>query len=158
MLRINSEAPIVKDYLSYENTRNKTHAALYERLMRAAFGECAVIVGHHLTFEKNGDLTTENEIPSADTLIFDHEVMKAVFGGQAKSIMMHLASVPAEERDLLLERWLNTYGTKQADVRPFGPQGFDDPRHGGTSNATEIARLNFMKCSMDHFELTDGRP
>jgi hypothetical protein len=98
------EEPEMKDYLGYENARNKAHAGLYVAIMRAAFGaDCEVLIGHHLTFEQGGKLETENEIPSADCLMFDHEVMKRVFGSNAFNIMRALASVPAEKRDSVLQ-------------------------------------------------------
>jgi hypothetical protein len=59
-----------------------------------------------LTFEQRGNLETENEIPSADTLLFDHEVMTRVFGDRAVSIMVHLASIPAESRDEVAATYL----------------------------------------------------
>lgn len=97
----------MKDYLGYENARNKRNAGLYVAIMRAAFGnDCDVLIGHHLTFEQGGNLETENEIPSADTLLFDHSVMGKVFGDRAVSIMVHLASIPAESRDEVAKRYL----------------------------------------------------
>lgn len=112
----------IKDYLGYENQRNKTHAALYTRLIQRAFGNnagnagnCAVLIGHHLTFELDGDLSTENEIPSADTLIFDHSIMQAVFGADAVRIMQALASVPAEDRDDMLKHYLNVHDGVKAE-------------------------------------------
>jgi hypothetical protein len=90
----------VKDYLGYENARNKTHAHLYNAILQKAFNlSNNVMIGHHLCFEFNGDIDTENEIPSADTLIFDHSIMGAVFGDRAVEIMCSLASFPAEKRD-----------------------------------------------------------
>lgn len=103
----------MKDWLSYEQTRNKTHAALYEKVLKLAdLGtNIAVLVGHHIGFEFNGNLDTENEIPSADTLIFDHEIMARVFGSNAVAIMAELATIPAERRDARLEWHLNArYG------------------------------------------------
>ena len=106
----------MKDYLSYENQRNKRNAKLYTDIIKAAFGEeCQVLIGHHLTFEQGGDLNTENEIPSADTLMFDHEIMRKIFGERAKSIMMKLAEKPVEERDEYLkevfELWMKIHET-----------------------------------------------
>ena len=99
---------MLKDYLGYENQRNKDHAALYTRLMQKAIGgNVAVLIGHHLTFEINGDLATENEIPSADTLMFDHDLMTKVFGPRAIHVMIHLASVPCEQRDAMLVHYLD---------------------------------------------------
>jgi hypothetical protein len=96
----------VKDYLGFENARNKEHAQLYTNLIKRAMEGCAVFIGHHLSFELNGDLATENEIPSADCLIFDHEIMTAVFGNQAVEVMKRLAGVPVGERDTLLATML----------------------------------------------------
>lgn len=101
----------IKDYLGFENERNKKHAALYERLIKLAFkrDDVAVLIGHHLTFEMDVDgdgkldIETMNEIPSADTLMFDHDLMRAVFGDRCYPIMRELASVPCDRRDNLLK-------------------------------------------------------
>ncbi len=99
----------MKDYLSYENARNKRNAALYERLLKRALGHdnVAILIGHHLTFEIDGDLSTENEIPSADTLMFDHDLMKAVFKTGAISLMALLARLTCDQRDIALTDALN---------------------------------------------------
>jgi hypothetical protein len=95
----------MKDYLGCENARNKRHAALYTAIMHEAFGsDAAVLIGHHLTFEIGGNIETENEIPSADTMMFDHYVMGKVFGADAVRIMQRLASVSVELRDDVLQR------------------------------------------------------
>lgn len=99
----------IKDYLGVENARNKANAKLYEALIKAAFGQHNdVLVGHHLTFEQHGDIDTENEIPAADTLIFDHLLMQAVFGDEAMRIMTACAQMPADGggRERLVEREL----------------------------------------------------
>lgn len=95
----------MKDYLGFENARNKRNAATYEKLMKKALKHdaCAVLIGHHLTFELDGDLQTENEIPSADCLMFDHDLMTAAFGERAVPIMRHLASLPCDVRDSTLK-------------------------------------------------------
>ena len=102
---------MIKDYLGYEHDRNKRNAALYERLIKAALAvqghnNVAVLIGHHLTFELDGDLQTENEIPSADCLMFDHDFMGAVFGDAAVPIMRYLAETGCDKRDALLEQYL----------------------------------------------------
>ena len=98
----------MKDFLSFEQARNKHRAALYEKMLRIAFGEsCAVLVGHHIGFEFGGDINTENEIPSADTLLFDHDIMGKVFGSRSLAIMAELATIPAEKRDTRLEEFYN---------------------------------------------------
>lgn len=100
-----------KDYLGFENARNKRNADLYTRIMKAAVADgrnVAVLIGHHLTFEIDGDLGSENEIPSADCLIFDHDIMGKVFGERAIPIMRALAEVPCEQRDPLLASFMDT--------------------------------------------------
>lgn len=102
----------MKDWLTTEMARNHERAALYTRLLRRAFGELKdlqVMIGHHLTIEYEGRLETEDEIPSADTMIFDHEIMGRAFGDRAKMIMMDLAISPANggQRDARLELWLS---------------------------------------------------
>lgn len=90
----------MKDYLGTENSRNKKYAKLYEDLIKTAFGEDNdVLIGHHLTFEHHGDISTENEIPSADTLIFCHDLMTRVFGEGALHVMHELAALPVGARD-----------------------------------------------------------
>lgn len=101
---------MLKDWLSTENARNKRFAGLYVGIMKKAFGvvtqkEPEVLIGHHLTFELNGDLETENEIPSADCLMFDHYIMTQVFGNRAVDIMQHLAATPCESRDEVLQAY-----------------------------------------------------
>lgn len=121
----------MKDYLTFENARNKRNAATYVAMMKLAFGEdCEILIGHHLTFEQGGKLDTENEVPSADTLLFDHDVMKAVFSHRYLEVMKELASVPAESRDEVLRRELNGVG-------PFiaGPDGWQEY----TANHNEAA-------------------
>lgn len=88
----------IKEYLGAENARNKKHAALYTDLIRRAFGKGQdVLVGHHLTFEEHGHIESENEIPSADTLLFCHDLMGRVFGAdQAISLMRILATLPVD--------------------------------------------------------------
>jgi hypothetical protein len=104
----------MKDYLEYENARNKAAAALFERMLRTAFGDCQVMVGHHIGMEFGGDLQTENEIPSADTLCFDHDIMKAVFAEDAIEFMQRLAAVPCYERERMLASLLEHRSARRA--------------------------------------------
>lgn len=101
----------MKDYLMAENNRNHKNHRLYERLMRLAVGDDArVLVAHHLTFDvAKGGEEEPNEIPSADTLMFCHELMTRVFGPSAMAIMAQLAVRPVEggERDAHLENMLS---------------------------------------------------
>ena len=88
----------LKDYLGVENARNKKYARLYEDLLKRAFGpQHDVLVGHHITFEEHGNIDSENEVPAADTLLFDHEIMCKVFGKErAIWIMRSICLYPAD--------------------------------------------------------------
>lgn len=89
-----------KDYLEYENKRNKSNSRLYIDIMKCALGEgWDVLVGHHILYQFGGDVTTENEVPAADTLMFDHDIMRAVFGGKCIEIMQELVCLTCDERD-----------------------------------------------------------
>ena len=90
----------IKDYLGFETERNKRNAELFTAMVQAAFGtdnDC--LIGHHITFEEHGDISTENEIPSADCLLFDHDVMGRIFGEAAPEIMQQLAALDVIDRD-----------------------------------------------------------
>jgi hypothetical protein len=150
----------IKQYLSYEGQRNRKNAALYERMIKLAYGaNNAVIVGHHLTFEADGNLETENEIPAADTLLFDHEVMTALFGDGAIEVMKELASVNVEYRDELALEFLNMYGPEAVAEAPpaltaLAPysEGRDIPadRYGWARGESAIAREPFVGNSIPH--------
>lgn len=95
-----------KYWLAWENERNVQHGPVFIELIRRAFAvDEVVMVGHHFVFEPKAamqhlDLTKLNEIPSADTLLFDHEIMSEVFGpADAIDIMVALARLPAAKRD-----------------------------------------------------------
>lgn len=101
----------MKDYLAAENARNHRNHRLYERFLRMAFGpEATVLVAHHLNYEvAEGSGGEPIEIPSADTMMFCHELMEKVFGiDDMHYAMAQLAVRPVEERDphfeLLLDR------------------------------------------------------
>ena len=94
----------------YENDRNSENNALYKAIIREAYGVTDVICGHHLVYQvedKRPDgftYTFVEEIPSADTLIFDHEVAKKIWGETRYiTVLQHLACVPTENRDRVLK-------------------------------------------------------
>lgn len=92
-----------EDFLTVENVRNKDNAQLYVDMVKQALGsDWDVLIGHHIMYEKNGDVTTEGEIPSADTLIFDHTIMGSIFGDDLFPILQELAIVPPGMRDVRL--------------------------------------------------------
>lgn len=105
---------LTKDWIGYENARNKRNVQLYTDILQMALQKItgskvvAVLIGHHLVFEFDGDgdermdIETENEIPSADCLMFDHDIMTAVFGDDALFIMVGLAKLSCEHRDQYL--------------------------------------------------------
>lgn len=94
----------MRDYLGEENRRNRSNAALYTKLIKKVFDVDGVLVAHHLVFEKGS--APVYEIPSADSLMFDHEIMGKAFGERAVDIMRDLASVPVDERDAKLASYL----------------------------------------------------
>lgn len=114
---------MIKDYLSAEMARNKTMAPVLTRMIQMAYGRhVQVLVGHHLCMEEGTDINTENEIPSIDTLIFDHEIMKRIFGPEVGiAAMQRLASLPCEERDAeltsMMDSCLVTYQPQDWEVR-----------------------------------------
>jgi len=72
----------------YENDRNAQSRDLFKAIIREAYGCEDVIVAHHLTYvaeekrvDKDGraySFEVVEEIPSADALIFDHDVAKKI--------------------------------------------------------------------------------
>lgn len=92
---------------NYENDRNADSAELFKAIIREAYGVKDVIIAHHLVYvtreKRDGfDYEIVQEIPSADTLIFDHAVARKIWGDQYKSILTRLACEPVETRDTLL--------------------------------------------------------
>jgi hypothetical protein len=106
---------MIKEYLTYENNRNKEYRQLYMDIMAEVFGDEGILVAHHLCFahtDSKGYFGVQ-EIPAADTLIFDHEIMGKVFGEALSfSIMQQLAIIPVEGRDAKLSEFY--YGRAKA--------------------------------------------
>lgn len=98
----------IKLEVTYENDRNSENADIYKAIIREAYGVQDVICGHHLVYQvedKRADgftYTFVEEIPSADTLIFDHDVAKKIWGANYKTILVSLALEPIATRDQLL--------------------------------------------------------
>lgn len=95
-----------KDWLGTETERNRNNADLYTAIMRRAYGDDeSVLIGHHLCFQQGHDINTENEIPAADSLIFDVEIMVAVFGeAEAYPLLRELAILSPGQRDRRLKQ------------------------------------------------------
>lgn len=97
----------------YENARNAASSDLFKRIIREVFGAKDVIIAHHLTYARDDkDHTgfayeTIEEIPSADTLIFDHEIAKTIWGEAWQANLVKLVLEPCESRDDLLAQLYN---------------------------------------------------
>lgn len=92
---------------AYENDRNADSSELFKSIIREAYGVKDVIIAHHLVYvtteEREGfQYQIVEEIPSADSLIFDHEVARKIWGDGFKDILMRLVCEPPETRDQLL--------------------------------------------------------
>lgn len=106
--------PDVK-YFGAEKRRNTANAATFERLVRRAFGPGVVIlVGHHVVYEFDGVLDTEDEIPSADTVLFDHAIMGEVFGDEAISLMQRIVALKPGEREKAVDEALDALEKAEA--------------------------------------------
>lgn len=98
---------------AYENDRNREHAPVFKAIIREAFGVQDVICGHHLIFEfreTRADGFTYDvvqEIPSADCLIFDHDIAKKIWGITWQENLQILALEPIATRDDLLTKMFN---------------------------------------------------
>lgn len=96
----------------YENDRNAEHSELFKAIIREAYGVKDVIIAHHLVYvtveKRDGfDYQIVEEVPSADTLIFDHEVARKIFGRSYRKVLTTLAQVPPELRDDELYQFYN---------------------------------------------------
>jgi hypothetical protein len=97
---------------AYENDRNADASDLYKAIIREACGVTDVIIGHHLVYvtkeKRDGfEFQIVEEISSADTLIFDHDIARKIWGEGFKDVLALLAQEPAETRDDLLARLYN---------------------------------------------------
>lgn len=90
---------------TFENERNSKSADLFKSILRECFGsDDDVIIAHHLVYAKQeGDIFKVEEIPSADTLIFDHTIAHKVWGDSYLKNLCMLAIEPVESRDELLK-------------------------------------------------------
>jgi hypothetical protein len=73
-------------------------------MIREAYGAGDVIIAHHLTYvahEMRDGFSYEivEEIPSADTLIFDHEAAQKIWGEDWSNVLTELALTPVPQRD-----------------------------------------------------------
>ena len=88
--------------IDHEADRNIANGDLFEAIIREAHeGVTFVAAGHHFMVLCTGR-HVPLEIPSADSLIFDHRVAKVIWGADYKLVLSRLALEPAESRDVLL--------------------------------------------------------
>lgn len=105
----------------YENDRNAESATLFKAMIKEAYNVTDCICAHHLVYVKTDkrpdgfEYTIVEEIPSADTLIFDHEVAKKIWGEDKwRERLTALALEPVETRDKLLADLYNNREKKGA--------------------------------------------
>ena len=91
-----------KNWLNNENGRNERHRPVYVKILCLAYNPHEVVIGHHLLVVPSGRGAAPEEIPSADALIFDHGIMRQVFGDRALEVMAACAQAPAEAREEVL--------------------------------------------------------
>lgn len=108
----------VERFLGGEGKRNRHNAALYTAMLNKAWGTCEVIVGHHINFEFDSNLDTEDEIPSADTLLFNHQVMMSVFDNPYEVMREIAAMSPYEREEHLVSLWNQKYPEEPVTLPP----------------------------------------
>lgn len=92
---------------SFENWRNANNSDLFKAVIREAHGVTDVIIAHHLVYvveETRADgfaYQIVEEIPAADTLLFDHGIAKKIWGDDWRDVLVRLALEPCESRDAL---------------------------------------------------------
>lgn len=95
---------------AYENDRNAVYSELYKAIIREAYEVKDVICAHHLVYVKverrpdGFEYQQVQEVPSADSLIFDHEVALKLWGKGFKKVLTKLACEPIDTRDQLLAK------------------------------------------------------
>lgn len=113
----------MKDFLPAENKRNHDAHRVFERFLHRAVGECEVIVAHHIVYMRKGSDDLPNEIPSADTLWFDPEMMGLVFGDKAQLMMLALAKHRPEIRDKTIGDFLDELDVQSPEKALKYPSG-----------------------------------
>jgi hypothetical protein len=94
----------------YENDRNAENSKLFSDIIKEACEVDQVIVAHHLVYvkqdtdEKGFKIQIVEEIPSADSLIFDHEVAEKIWGPNFHEVLADLATTPLPQRDAKLAK------------------------------------------------------
>jgi hypothetical protein len=103
----------------YENDRNADSQKLFEDILAEVYGATKSIIGHHMVYvvEENDDgfnYQITQEVPSADALLFDPEILEKLFGEENwKAIAHRLAIEPIATRDALMAKFY--YGRDSDD-------------------------------------------
>lgn len=85
-----------------EDTRNHTNGKLYAAMITAAYDDVEwAVAAHHILYVRKS-FSLPQEIPSADTLIFDHYIAQKIWGANWRDVLTRLALEPANTRDTLL--------------------------------------------------------
>lgn len=104
--------PKFKNFLVSENNRNEEGSAVFKRFLQRAVGpNIEILCAHHIIYLVEGE--EPNEIPSADCLLFSPELMGAVFGDKAMSIMLTLAHRTPDLREKVLADFLDELDLKE---------------------------------------------
>lgn len=108
-----------------ENERNHRNRELFKAVIREAYGVEDVMIGHHLYYENcqtgndGSPYHHPQEIPSADALIFNHDVARKLWGGEHYlAVLRRLASEPIETRDELFSHFF--YNRPKLTVVGYG--------------------------------------
>ncbi len=96
----------------WENDRNAEGRDLFKAIIREVYGAKDVIIAHHFAYVAQEERMEDGhqfhyemveEIPSADTLIFDHDAARKLWGeDQYLNALARLAMEPPSTRDALL--------------------------------------------------------
>ena len=86
-----------------ETKRHEDSIEVFDAMIRETYDNIQLVVpSHHLVFKQHGE--PPQEAPSADYLIFNHEIARKVWGGKWREVLTALALEPTETRDALLYR------------------------------------------------------
>ena len=85
--------------VDYETKRNTDNIDLFEAMIRKVYPDTTLVVaGHHIMYMRAGQ-PVPFEIASADTLIFDHEIARALWPDSWIGVLTELASLTPPDRD-----------------------------------------------------------
>lgn len=88
--------------INVEARRITDNIDLFEAIIREAYQNVTMVVGgHHIMFIQEG-CPLPGEIPSADALIFDCDVARAIWKDGYRDVLTKLALEPVATREALL--------------------------------------------------------